>query len=157
MTIQVDGKPVEAYHLIMKKENALDILKGKKKVEIRTFSDKYLSMFIDQEKYKEYQEKLKEPDFQGVDENGVLEFDKTIRTDIKHIYFTNYNKTWSLIVKIHLFYTLSMIKDDIAFLAENFDFHDYDNEWQQFEGKELDEVPAFFAIYLDKVISHEGL
>ena len=50
-----------------------------------------------------------------------------------------------------------MIKDDIAFLAENFDFHDYDNEWQQFEGKELDEVPAFFAIYLDKVISHEGL
>jgi hypothetical protein len=157
MTIQVDGKPVEAYHLIMKKENALDILKGKKKVEIRTFSDKYLSMFIDQEKYKEYQEKLKEPDFQGVDENGVLEFDKTIRTDIKHIYFTNYNKTWSLIVKIHSFYTLSMIKDDIAFLAENFDFHDYDNEWQQFEGKELDEVPAFFAIYLDKVISHEGL
>jgi hypothetical protein len=157
MTIQVDGKPVEAYHLIMKKENALDILKGKKKVEIRTFSDKYLSMFIDQEKYKEYQEKLKEPDFQGVDENGVLEFDKTIRTDIKHIYFTNYNKTWSLVVKIHSFYTLSMIKDDIAFLAENFDFHDYDNEWQQFEGKELDEVPAFFAIYLDKVISHEGL
>lgn len=157
MTIQVDGKPVEAYHLIMKKENALDILNGKKKVEIRTFSDKYLSMFIDQEKYKEYQEKLKEPDFQGVDENGVLEFDKTIRTDIKHIYFTNYNKTWSLVVKIHSFYTLSMIKDDIAFLAENFDFHDYDNEWQQFEGKELDEVPAFFAIYLDKVISHEGL
>ena len=59
MTIQVDGKPVEAYHLIMKKENALDILKGKKKVEIRTFSDKYLSMFIDQEKYKKYQQKRK--------------------------------------------------------------------------------------------------
>ena len=157
MTIEINGKPVEAYHLIMKKENALDILNGKKKVEIRTFSEKYLSMFIDQEKYKEYQEKLKEPDFQGIDEEGISEFDKTIRTDIKYIYFTNYNKTWNLVVKIHSFYTLSMIKDDVDFLAENFDFHDFDNEWQQFEGKELDEVPAFFAIYLDKVISHEGL
>lgn len=157
MTIQVNGKPVEAYHLIMKKENALDILNGKKKIEIRTFSEKYLSMFIDQEKYKEYQEKLKEPDFQGIDEEGISEFDKTIRTDIKYIYFTNYNKTWNLVVKIHSFYTLSMIKDDVDFLVENFDFHDFDNEWQQFEGKELDEIPAFFAIYLDKVISHEGL
>ena len=47
MTIEVNGKPVEAYHLIMKKENALDILKGKKKVEIRAFSEKYNYLFID--------------------------------------------------------------------------------------------------------------
>ncbi|GJH39876.1 hypothetical protein RCZ04_04260 [Capnocytophaga sp. HP1101] len=157
MTIQVNGKPAEAYHLIMKKENALDILKGTKKVEMRTFSDKYLSMFIDQEKYKEYQEKLKEPDFQGIDENGVLEFDKVYRDDIRHIFFTNYNKTWNLVVELDGITTCSMVKDDIEFLAKNFDFHDYDNEWQQFEGKDLDEIPAFFALVISKVVSHEGL
>ena len=157
MTIEINGKPVEAYHLIMKKENAIDILNGKKKVEIRTFSDKYLSMFIDNEKYKVYQEKMKDPNFQFYDDEGVSEFDKTIRTDINYIYFTNYNKTWNLVAKIHSFYTCSMIKDDIEFLAENFDFHDYDNEWQQFDGKDIDDIPAFFAIYIDKVVKYEGI
>ena len=58
MTIEINGKPVEAYHLIMKKENALDILNGKKKVEIRAFSEKYNDLFIDKKLYKEYQKDL---------------------------------------------------------------------------------------------------
>lgn len=156
MKINIDGKEVEAYHLIMKKENALEILNGTKKVEIREFNQKYGTLFIDPQKEAEYFEKMKQPNFEYIDENGVAECDK-IYKDVKYIYFTNYNKSWSLVVEIDQIYMLYMIKDDIEFLSEQLGFKEYDNEWQQFEGKDLDDIPSFFAIDIKRIVSNENL
>lgn len=156
MKIQVNGQEVEAYHLIMKKENALEILNGTKKVEIREFNQKYGTLFIDPQKEAEYFEKMKQPNFEYIDENGVAECDK-IYKDVKYIYFTNYNKSWSLVVEIDQIYMLYMIKDDIEFLSEQLGFKEYDNEWQQFEGKDLDDIPSFFAIDIKRIVSNENL
>ncbi len=49
MKINVNGNEVEAYALIMKKENALEILRGEKTLEIRVDSPRYVKMFTDQE------------------------------------------------------------------------------------------------------------
>lgn len=156
MKINIDGKEVEVYHLIMKKENALEILNGTKKVEIREFNQKYGTLFIDPQKEAEYFEKMKQPNFEYIDENGIAECDK-IYKDVKYIYFTNYNKSWSLVVEIDQIYMLYMIKDDIEFLSEQLGFKEYNNEWQQFEGKDLDDTPSFFAIDIKKIVSSENL
>lgn len=156
MKINIDGKEVEAYHLIMRKENALEILNGTKKVEIREFNKKYGTLFIDPQKEAEYFEKMKRPNFEYIDENGIAECDK-IYKDVRYIYFTNYNKSWSLVVEINQIYMLYMTQDDITFLSEQLGFKEYDNEWQQFEDKPIEEIPSFFAIAIDKIINHEGL
>nr|DAD78499.1 MAG TPA: hypothetical protein [Siphoviridae sp. ctGkF12] len=149
MTIEVNGKPVEAYHLIMKKENALDILKGKKKVEIRAFSKKYNDMFINKELYKEFQEYLKDPD-------GSMELEDCLN-ETEYIYFTNYNKSWYLIVEVLDIAVYKMTQEDVEVLNEDYDFHDFDNEWQQYKDLPEDEIPVFYGLGLADVISHEGL
>ena len=47
MKINYNGQEIEAYSLIMTKENALDILNGKKSIETRMLSAKYEKMFTD--------------------------------------------------------------------------------------------------------------
>nr|DAS12940.1 MAG TPA: hypothetical protein [Caudoviricetes sp.]DAS70685.1 MAG TPA: hypothetical protein [Caudoviricetes sp.] len=149
MTIEVNGKPVEAYHLIMKKENALDILKGKKKVEIRAFSEKYNDLFIDKKLYKEYQKDLENP-------NGSMTIEDTLK-DTAYIYFTNYNKTWELIVEVLDIAVYQMTKEDIEVLNEDYDFHDLDNEWQQYKDLTEEEIPMFYGLGLADIVSHKGL
>ena len=149
MTIEIEGKQVEAYHLIMKKENALDILNGKKKVEIRAFSEKYNDLFIDKKLYKEYQKDLENP-------NGSMTIEDTLK-DTAYIYFTNYNKTWELIVEILDIAVYQMTKEDIEVLNEDYDFHNLDNEWQQYKDLTEEEIPMFYGLGLADVVSHKGV
>ena len=149
MTIEIEGKQVEAYHLIMKKENALDILNGKKKVEIRAFSEKYNDLFIDKKLYKEYQKDLENP-------NGSMTIEDTLK-DTAYIYFTNYNKTWELIVEILDIAVYQMTKEDIEVLNEDYDFHDLDNEWQQYKDLTEEEITMFYGLGLADVVSHKGV
>ena len=79
MKINYNGQEIEAYSLIMTKENALDILNGKKSIETRMLSAKYEKMFTD---------------FAQVDENEKLrkagreeECQPILRTDIEAIHF----------------------------------------------------------------------
>ena len=52
MKIKVEGKEVEAYNLLMRKEYAMDIVSGKKTLEIREFKSHYVDMFTDKEQLK---------------------------------------------------------------------------------------------------------
>lgn len=45
MKISYNGQEIEAYSLVMTKENALAILNGKKDIETRMLSTKYEKMF----------------------------------------------------------------------------------------------------------------
>ncbi|AMD85115.1 hypothetical protein SAMN05444369_101291 [Capnocytophaga haemolytica] len=160
MTIKVNGKDVEAYRLIMRKTNALDILKGTKKIEIRDFSKTYGDMFIDPEKEKVYLKKMEEPDFEYIDKNGVAECDK-IYKDTKYIYFTNYNNSWDLVAEIEQIFMLWFTDDDMEFLSKELNFHDLEESYKEYKANGHDDnedgTPAFFAIELKGVVSHRGL
>lgn len=158
MKININGKEHEAYRLIMKKENALEILNGTKEVELREFNKKYGEMFIDKKKEAEYFEKIKSPDFEYVDANGVAECDK-IYKGVKYIYFTNYNKSWHLIVELAHIYMLWFNDDDMLFLSNDLNCKDLEGPYKEFrkKHKEGEEIPAVFAISIGKVISHENL
>ena len=56
MKIKVEGKEVEAYNLLMRKEYAMDIVSGKKTLEIREFKSHYVDMFTDKEQLKKNEE-----------------------------------------------------------------------------------------------------
>ena len=92
MKINYNGQEIEAYSLIMTKENALDILNGKKSIETRMLSAKYEKMFTD---------------FAQVDENEKFrkagreqECQPILRTDIEAIHFYSTGAPWTLDVAI---------------------------------------------------------
>ena len=69
----------------------------------------------------------------------------------------NKKSPWYLDVSIDNIGIASMIEEDIKWLNETYDFHDFDNEWQQFVGKPDDEIPYFYYLGIEKVLQHEGL
>jgi len=136
-----EDKEVDAYDFLMKKENALEIMSGKKKLEIRSFTPKYYKLLIDREQEAKNRE-------------NPEEYILPIRTDISFIHFHNYNNSWFLNVKIKEIGLAMMDKEEIEILAEEFDFHDYDNEWQKFEKLPNAQKPMFFWFAIEKIIEH---
>lgn len=148
MNILVNGKEVEAYSLLMKKENALDIVSGKKRLEIREFKSHYVEMFTDR-KQLEINEGLRKC---GRDEECEEPF-----KPIKYVQFHNYNYSWTLDVEIDEIGLSTVCKEDIEELAEAFDFNDFNNEWQQYEHLNDDEKPIFYWLHIKEVISRKGI
>lgn len=148
MKIQVNGQEEEAYALIMRKENALEILHGNKTVEIRSANSKYEKMFTDQKQMK----RNRQAEAEGRDEWQV-----PVRSDIAFVHFYNYAGSWSLDCEIDEIGTASLTKEDVEFLNQEFGCHDLDNEWQQFEGKPEEEIPFFFYLHIKEIVGHHGL
>lgn len=148
-TIQVNGQPAPAYDLIMRKEHALEIIAGTKTLEIREFSDFYCKMFTDKA-VAEANDKLRK---EGRDD----EVQNPSRTDVAYIHFHNYNNSWSLDVEIDELDAVLMSEDDVKFLADEFGFHDYDNEWQQYAGKPDEEIPMFFYLHIVGIVNRVNI
>lgn len=149
MKIEYQGEQVEAYDLIMKKAFAAEILNGRKTVEIRPYSPFYCSRFIDTQKLEENERRSAA----GREDENVAPY----RTDIGFIHFHDYGKTWALDVAIDEIGTTEMTREGVAFLADEFGFHDYDKEWQQYEGLPPEEVPVFFYLHICEIVRQEGL
>jgi hypothetical protein len=147
-TIEVNGQQVQAYDLIMRTEHALEIIAGKKPLEIRAFSDHYCRMFTDEAISAENEKHAKDKNY---------EWQNPSRKDIAYIHFHNYNNSWMLDVRIDELDASFMTESDIKWLADEFGFHDYDNEWQQYVGKPDDEVPMFFWMHIDEVVNRVGI
>lgn len=148
-TINYKGEGVEAYALIMRKENALEILNGKKTIEIRKFSDKYEKMFTD---------------FKQLEENERLrkmgredECQSILRTDIEAIHFYSTGAPWHLNVAIDEIGIGEVTEEGVKFMNEEFNFHDFDNEWQKYKDFPREKVPLFYYLHVCEIISHEGL
>lgn len=149
MLINYNNQQVEAYALIMKKEHALEILKGSKTVEFRSLSRKYENMFLDKSIF-ERNEMLRK---QGRDDECLPPY----RTDIEAIHFYPYNNSWHLDVAIDEIGVVEISEEGAKFLAEEFGCHEFDNEWQQYQDLPEDEIPLVYYLHICEVISHSGL
>lgn len=125
MTIKYKDQEIEAYPLIMRKENALDILRGKKTIEIRKFSGKYEKMFTDFKQLEE-NEKLRKA---GRDE----ECRPVLRTDIEAVHFYSTGAPWTLDVAIDEIGIGEITEEGIKFMHDEFDFHDFDEQLEEFK------------------------
>lgn len=152
MKVTYKGEEFDAYDLIMRKDNAKAILDGSKTIEIRSFSDKYCRMFVDQ-KLIDKNEELRN----AGKEDECIPFAECIRGDIEVVHFRPYNNNWHLDAAIDEIGVCSMTKEDIEWLAQEFNYHEMDNEYQQYEHLPEDERPIFFYLHIKKVLNHQGL
>lgn len=140
-TIIYEGKEMQAFDFLMKKENALDILSGNKKVEIRSFSPFYYRLIHDKEQDKLNQ---KDPD----------NFIPPIRADVSFIHFHNYNNSWFLNVRINEIGVGNLSEQYISDFSKEFNFHDFDDEWQQYKDLPEDKIPGFYWFAIKEVVNH---
>lgn len=149
MKINYKGQEAEAYALIMKKENALEILNGKKTVEFRNFTPKYEKMFTDFEQIAKNQDLVA-----AGRENECL---PPFNTDIEAVHFYPYNNSWHLDVLIDEIGTVDITEEGAKFLADTFGCHEMDDQWQQFAHLPKDQIPFMFYLHIDKIVGHHGL
>lgn len=149
MKIIYKGQEVDAYSLVMRKENALDILNGKKTIETRMFSSKYEKMFTD---------------FKQLDENEILrkagrdeECQSVLRTDIESVHFYSTGAPWTLDVAIDEIGIGEVTEEGIKFMHDEFDFHDFDEQLEEFKKNPPEEVPLFYYLHICEIINHDGL
>lgn len=148
MRINVNGQQEEAYDLIMKKENAMEILNGAKTIEIRQGSPHFEKMFTDYEQLAKNKQSASE---------GRDEWQVPIRNDIAFLHFRNYISSWSLDCEIDEIGTVTPTKEDAEFLAQEFGCHEFDDAWQEYEGKPDEEIPYYFYIHIAAIVGHHGL
>lgn len=145
MTITVNGQQKEAYDLLMKKNFALEIVQGKKKVEFRSFSDYYASRFLDKEKAKQNKAEGK---------TSLDDLSEEIRNDIKFIHFHDYNNSWYLDVELEGIGYCIVDSYDIEPLAEEYaDFKDYLADAKENDKLPEDDRPMIFYLPIKQVIS----
>lgn len=149
MKINYKGQEAEAYALIMKKENALEILRGKKTVEFRNFAPKYEKMFTDFEQIAKNQELVA-----AGRENECL---PPFKTDIEAVHFYPYNNSWHLDVLIDEIGIVDITEEGAKFLADTFGCHEMDDQWQQFAHLPKDKIPFMFYLHIDEIVGHHGL
>ena len=149
MKINYNGQELDAYALIMKKENALDILSGKKTVEFRAFTPKYEKMFTDFAQIKKNDELVA----QGREDECLPPFN----TETGAVHFYPYSNNWHLNVLIDEIGTVDVTEKGAKFLAETFGCHEYDDQWQQFAHLPSEEIPFVFYLHIEKVLDHSGL
>lgn len=149
MKINYNGQEIEAYSLIMTKENALDILNGKKSIETRMLSAKYEKMFTN---------------FAQVDENENLrktgrekECQPILRTDIEAVHFYSTGAPWTLDVAIDEIGICEVTEEGIKFMHDEFDFHDFDEQLEEFKKNPPQEIPLFYYLHICEIISSSGL
>lgn len=148
-TIEINGVQTEAYSLIMRKENALEILNGKKNVEIRSLSSKYEKMFTDFEQLKENEALRK----QGRDN----ECKPILRTDIGAVHFYSTGAPWTLDVEIDEIGIGEVTPEGIAFLQDEFGFHGLDYALEDVKNNPKEEPDLFYYLHISGIIGQTGL
>lgn len=141
MKIEYNGEMVEAYDLVISRKIAEQIIKGERTLVTYWASLYYQNKFIDNEQ-EEINQKLEQ---EG--RNDEIYFPS------KNIWFAHFKSfgASSFDARISNIGVAFLIKDDIEDLSNEFNFHDFDNMWQQYTEDE-GRAPGFFYLSLDDII-----
>ena len=141
------SEPIEVLNLIMRKEFAEEILKGEKKVEVRAYSKFYYDRLFDR-KVLEWGEKHCDTDELAAD---FVDFAEPLR-QVKTIRFSNYDKTWFLDVECVENYQLAVVKEQVAYLQEAYDCHEFDELLSDLDKKKAKDRPMYFWFAIGNVL-----
>ena len=143
-----EAKPVECLNLLLRKEFALQILEGVKKVEFRAFTEHYCSRLIDSDVDNWMQD--------HIDDEEAMYFANHVRP-VKKIHFNNFNNSWSLDVECVRNDYVAVTNKDVEFLNKEYDCHELDDMLKDFNKRKEQNRPFFFYFALGKVLDKQGL
>ncbi len=141
-------KPIECLDLIMKKEYALQILAGTKRVEIRSYSEFYRNRLYDKA-VLDYEDKHWDDELMRLQ---MLDFNDSVRA-VKTIHFHDYGKTWFLDVECVENNTVLLVDDQVGYLRDEFDCHEFDEMLADLNRSGAKERPMYFYFAIDNVLS----
>lgn len=126
------GRQAESFDLIMRKEFALQIVEGVKKLEFRSVSEFYFSRFL-----------RRLPD-------GSAEY----KREIEYLHFHDYNNSWFLDVHIKPV-THMPIHPASADFFHSYGHSDFDEDMKEFAHLKADDdnVPLVFCVPIDAIVN----
>ena len=148
-------KALPVLNLIMRREFAEAIVKGEKKVEIRSFSDHYFNRLTDKVVDKWMSDHR---DDKNMDKEAFNEFMCSTRP-VDRIHFHNYNNTWHLDVTVTENALIALTEDNVEDLQKRFGFHDLDGMLEKIrndEAKTNSDViarPLFYYFVIGEVLN----
>lgn len=142
------AEDLEVLDLIMTKKNALEILEGKKTVDLRGHTKHYCDQLYDK-KVLDFLDKHKDDEeVQKALEQGFIEPLRIVRK----IHFHNYFNSWYMDVECTANEVAALIPRDIEFLQETYNCHELDDMLAEAEKKKALERYAFFWFALGEVL-----
>lgn len=133
------------YTLHFPKHKVLPIIRGEQTVMTLDWAEPYISMFLDKQIMEENERHLAE--------GNPSECKSVLRAGIWEILFTDEEQSYQLRVSFDDYGAMRLDKDDIAHLADEYDYHDMDDAWVLYRKLDYFKKPMFFYFHIDKVIS----
>ena len=141
-------KTIPVLNLIMQRKFAEDILRGKKTVEVRSFSEHYWTRMTDKQVDKWMTENRNKD---GMDKEAFEQFMCATRP-VEKIHFYNYNNTWFLDVECQSNGLIGITRQNVEFMQNEFGCHEFDEILASFEAKNDPNRPLFYYYAVGAVI-----
>lgn len=144
-------------NLIMKKQYALDIINGKKKVEYRNYSKHYFDRLYDKDMLDMLEKYAEDEDVKKICEPyDVMDFLDPLRV-VKTIRFHNYNDTWSLTVECKENNIIALTDPNIDYMHKEFGDTEFADAVKELQKAGVEDRPILFYFALGNIIERENI
>lgn len=137
------------YHLTLPAQKVMPILTGKQTVITLDWAEPYLSIFVDKERMALNEELIAQ--------GRQNECQSVLRGDIWELDITDEANSYSVRLVFDDYGALRLDRDDIDYLAEEYAFHDLDDEWLIYHRLPYREKPLFFYFHIESVASRTNI